>query len=67
MVDQWTPIFVASHSQSVFIVISFFEIVKILKLSKAYIIANTYASILLIFFSLYFPLVYLQIFYVFFS
>ena len=41
---------------------------KILKLSKAYIIAKTFASMLLIFhFSLYFPLLYLQIFYVFFS
>ena len=39
---------------------------NILKLSIAYIIANTSASILLIFpFSLYFPLLYLQIFSVF--
>ena len=46
------------------IVIYFFEIMKILKLYKAYIIASTFASILLMFpFSLYFPLVYLHFFY----
>ena len=40
---------------------------KILKLTKAYIIVKTSGSMLLMFpFSLYFPLVYLQIFYVFF-
>ena len=48
------------------IVISFLEIINILKLSIAYIIANTSAFILLIFpFSLYFPLLYLQNFSVF--
>ena len=48
------------------IVISFLEIINILKLSIAYVIANTSAFMLLILpFSLYFPLLYLQTFYVF--
>ena len=49
-------------------VISFFEIIKILKLSKTYIISSTSASMLLMFhFSLYFPLVYLQFLFCFIS
>ena len=46
--------------------ISFLEIINILRLSIAYVMANTYVSMLLILpFSLYFPLLYLQIFSVF--
>ena len=53
-------------SQSVLIVISFLEIINILKLSIAYVVANNFASMLLILpFSLYFLLLYLQIFFVF--
>ena len=55
-------------SQSILIKIYFLEIINILKLSIPYVMANTSASMLLILpFSLYFPLLYLQNFSVFFA